>query len=178
PVFAVIPPTGIRSAEMYPGQERRDLSLQVVDEDDSGVYISGMKMLATGGVFADEIWVGNLTPVSEKAKKESITGAVPVNAPGVSLWSRQAYARNVQYPIDYPLSYRFDDTDCVLVADRVKIPWERVFVHDNGTASRAIYIQSPSNCYANHQSNVRFWAKMGLVVGLASRITEANGVNQ
>ena len=177
PVFAVIPPTGIRSAEMYPGQERRDLSLQVVDEDDSGVYISGMKMLATGGVFADEIWVGNLTPVSEKAKKESITGAVPVNAPGVSLWSRQAYARNVQHPIDYPLSYRFDETDCVLVAERVKIPWERVFVHDNGTASRAIYIQSPSNCYANHQSNVRFWAKMGLVVGLASRITEANGVS-
>ncbi len=176
-VFAMIPPTGIRSADMFPGQERRDVSLQVVDEDDNGVFVSGMKMLATGGAFADDLWIGNLTPISDKAKKQSITAAIPVASRGVSLWSRQAYARHVEHAIDYPLSYSLDETDCVLVAERVKIPWERVFVHDNGTASRAIYIQSPSNCYANHQSNVRFWSKMGLIVGLASRLCQANGID-
>ena len=31
--FAVVPPTGLRSAELFPGQEREDPSLQVVDED-------------------------------------------------------------------------------------------------------------------------------------------------
>jgi 4-hydroxyphenylacetate 3-monooxygenase len=60
----------------------------------------------------------------------------------------------------------------------VKVPWERVFLHNNGDMSRRIYIQTPANCYANHQSNVRFWAKMGLIVGLASRICEANGINK
>ena len=47
-----------------------------------------------------------------------------------------------------------------------------------GAWSRRIYIETPANCYANHQSNVRFWAKMGLVVGLASRIAEANGLDR
>ena len=44
--------------------------------------------------------------------------------------------------------------------------------------SRRIYIETPANCYQNHQSNVRFWAKMGLIVGLASRMCQANGVDK
>ena len=42
---------------------------------------------------------------------------------------------------------------------------------------RRVYIETPANCYANHQSNVRFWAKMRLIVGLASRVCQANGVD-
>ena len=75
-------------------------------------------------------------------------------------------------------SFRFDETDTVLVCDRVKVPWERVFLHNNGAMSRRIYIETPANCYQNHQSNVRFWAKMGLIVGLASRMCQANGVDK
>ncbi|MBM3486185.1 MAG: hypothetical protein FJX67_06075 [Alphaproteobacteria bacterium] len=176
PVFACIPPTGIRDKHLFPNQDRPDPTLKVVGEDDTGVFISGMKMLATGAAFADEIWIGNLTPLSEEAKKESITCAVPVATPGLSLWARQAVEGTVRHEVDYPLSYRYDESDCVVVCDRVKVPWERVFVHDNGTASRAIYIQSPANCFANHQSNVRFWAKMALIVGLSSRICKANGI--
>src|SRR5256886_16112262 len=51
--------------------------------------------------------------------------------------------------------------------------------HTNtGAMSRRIYIETPANCYQNHQSNVRFWAKMGLIVGLASRMCQANGVDK
>jgi 4-hydroxyphenylacetate 3-monooxygenase len=176
--FATIPPTGLRGAELFPGQERDDPSLRVVDEDDSGVVISGMKMLATAAVYADEVWIGNLTPIDEKFKKESITCALPLNAPGMSLWSRQPYEQHARHEADYPLSYRFDESDSVLVCERVKVPWERVFLHNNGDMSRRIYIQTPANCYANHQSNVRFWSKMGLIVGLASRICQANGIDK
>jgi len=35
-----------------------------VRQDDDGVVISGMKMLATAAVFADEIWIGNLLPLA------------------------------------------------------------------------------------------------------------------
>jgi 4-hydroxyphenylacetate 3-monooxygenase len=76
------------------------------------------------------------------------------------------------------MSYRFDETDSVLVCDRVKIPWERVFLHNEAAMSRRIYIETPANCYQNHQSNIRFWAKMGLIVGLASRICQANGTDK
>ena len=109
---------------------------------------------------------------------ESITCALPVNTPGVSFWAREPYERGVRQEADYPLSFRFDETDTVLVCDRVKVPWERVFLHNNGAMSRRIYIETPANCYQNHQSNVRFWAKMGLIAGLASRMCQANGVDK
>jgi 4-hydroxyphenylacetate 3-monooxygenase len=76
------------------------------------------------------------------------------------------------------MSYRFDESDSVLVCDRVKIPWKRVFLHNEAAMSRRIYIETPANCYQNHQSNIRFWAKMGLIVGLASRICQANGTDK
>jgi len=182
--FAVIPPPGQRDRGLFPGQERHapgqqdeNPALHVVAEDADGVIVSGMKMLATGGVYADEVWIGNLTPIDEKFKAESITAALPLNAQGVALWSRRPYGAGIDHEADYPLSYRYDETDCVLVCDRVRIPWGRVFLHNNGAMSRQIYIESAANVYQNHQSNVRFWAKMGLVVGIASRICQANGID-
>lgn len=176
--YAVTPPSGLKSREIFTGIEREDPSLKVVTEDSEGVTLSGMKMLATGAVFADEVWIGNLTPIEDKHRAESITCAVPIATPGVSLWVREPYGRHSGREADYPLSHKFDETDSVLVCDRVKVPWSRVFLHNNGAMSRRIYIETPANCYANHQSNVRFWAKMGLIVGLASRITEANGIDK
>jgi 4-hydroxyphenylacetate 3-monooxygenase len=176
--FAVTPPTGMRASDLFPGQERNDPNLQVVAQDKDGVTVAGMKMLATGAVYADEILIGNLTPIADKFKSEAITAALPLNAPGVSLWARQPYAQYVAHEADYPLSYRFDETDSVLVCDQVKIPWSRVFLHDDAAMSRRIYIETPANCYQNHHSNIRFWSKMGLIVGLASRITQANGIDR
>ena len=176
--FAVTPPSGIRSREIFTGEERDDPTLQVVGEDDTGVIISGMKMMATGAVFADEVWIGNLTAIDDKRQSESITAAIPIDTPGAALWAREPYERHARHEADYPLSYRFDETDTVLVCDRVRVPWERVFLHNNGAMSRRIYIETPANCYQNQQSNIRFWAKMGLIVGLASRMCQANGVDK
>ena len=52
-------------------------TLRVVREEDDGVVISGMKMLATGAVYANEIWIGNVIPLAPDQKKEAITCAVP-----------------------------------------------------------------------------------------------------
>jgi 4-hydroxyphenylacetate 3-monooxygenase len=90
--FAVTPASGRKSADLFPGQQRDDPNLQVVAEDNSGVVVSGMKMLATSAIYADEVLIGNLTPIDESLKSEAITAALPLNAPGVSLWSRQPYA--------------------------------------------------------------------------------------
>src|SRR4051795_8774148 len=59
-VYAVIPPQAARNPEFYEKQNLPIPTLRVVREDDSGVMVSGMKMLATGAVFANEIWIGNL----------------------------------------------------------------------------------------------------------------------
>jgi 4-hydroxyphenylacetate 3-monooxygenase len=177
-VYAVIPPQAARNPEFYVKQNIPVPTLRVVREDDDGVVISGMKMLATGAVFANEIWIGNLIPLAPNQLPESITCAIPVNAKGVTLWSRKAYERHASSEFESPLTWRFDETDSMVMCEEVKVPWERVFVHMDAILARDIYIKTPGHCYGNHQSNVRFHSKMQLIVGLASKIAQASGANE
>ena len=176
--YAVLPPQAARNPEFYEKQKLPIPTLQVVDEDDNGVVISGMKMLATGGVFCDELWIGNLLPLAENQIKQAITCGIPVNTPGVSLWSRKPMEPNASTEFDSPLSWRWDESDAMVLCDNVKVPWEKIFVHDDAILAREIYIRSPSHCYGNHQSNVRFLSKLRLLVGLASKVTRSTGADQ
>ena len=176
--YAVLPPAGARNPELFEKQNRPVPTLRVVRENDKGVVINGMKMLATGAIFADELWIGNLIPLAPHLKKESVTCAVPCNAPGVTLWSRKPFERDATNEFDYPLSFRYDESDAMVLCHDVFVPWEKVFVHEDADLSRAIYIETPSHCFGNHQSNVRFWSKMQLLVGLASRICQSSGNDQ
>jgi len=173
--YAVLPPQAARNPDFYTRQNLPVPTLQVVAEKDNGIVISGMKMLATSGVFCDEIWIGNLLPLAPNQVKEAVTCAVPVNAEGLTLWSRQAIARNAANEFDSPLTWRYDETDSMVICDKVFVPWERVFVLGDATLAREIYIRTPGHCYGNHQSNVRFWSKMQLITGLCSRVAEATG---
>jgi 4-hydroxyphenylacetate 3-monooxygenase len=140
--------------------------------------ISGMKMLATGAVYANEIWIGNVIPLAPDQKKESITCVIPCNAPGLALWSRKPMALDARSEFDSPLAFRYDESDSMLLCDNVKVPWEKVFVHDDALLSRDIYVKSASHCFGNHQSNVRYWSKMRLLLGLCSKIAHATGADQ
>jgi 4-hydroxyphenylacetate 3-monooxygenase len=174
--YAVLPPQAARNPEFYQKQNLPIPTLQVVREDDDGVVISGMKMLATAAVFADEIWIGNLLPLAPDQVRQAVTCAVPCNAPGLTLWSRQAFTARNEF--DSPLSWRYDETDSMVMCDNVHVPWSRVFVMDDAILAREIYIRTPGHCYGNHQSNVRFWSKLRLIVGLASRVAGSTGADQ
>jgi 4-hydroxyphenylacetate 3-monooxygenase len=137
-----------------------------------------MKMLATGAVFANEVWIGNVLPLAPDQKKQAITCSLPVATKGFSLWSRKPFEREAKSEFDAPLAWRFDETDSMVLCDEVKVPWERVFVHDDALLSRDIYIKTPSHCFGNHQSNVRYWSKMRLLLGLCSKIAYATGADQ
>jgi 4-hydroxyphenylacetate 3-monooxygenase len=176
--YAVIPPPGARdtkfSGRVYEGSP----TVRVTAEDDDGVTVSGMKLLATGAVFADELWVGNVQPVAPDRIAEAITFAIPINTPGLALWSRKSFEPQAESEFDNPLSWRFDESDSVVVFDAVKVPWHRVFCHGNAPLSRDIYIKTPSHSFGNHQANVRFWAKLELLVGLAGRIAGAGNLDK
>jgi 4-hydroxyphenylacetate 3-monooxygenase len=177
-VYAVLPPQAARNPEFYQRQNIPVPTLRVVREDDAGVVISGMKMLATGAVLANEIWIGNVIPLAPDQKNEAITCAISCNAPGLQLWSRQPFEPAAASEFDAPLAYRYDETDSMLLCDEVKVPWERVFVHGDALLARDIYIKTPSHCFGNHQSNVRYWSKMQLITGLCSKIAHATGADQ
>src|SRR5262249_55505832 len=164
-VYAVLAPQAARNPEFYQRMNLPVPTLRVVREDDAGVVISGMKMLATGAAYANEIWIGNVIPLAPDQKKEAITCAIPCNAPGLSLWSRKPMAANCTSEFDSPLAWRYDESDCMVMCSDVKVPWERVFVHDDALLSRDVYVKTPSHCFGNHQSNVRYWSKMKLLLG-------------
>ncbi len=176
--YAVIPPQAARNPEFYVKQNLPVPTLRVVREDDDGLVVSGMKMLATGAVFANEVWIGNLIPLAPDQLAESVTCAVPCNAPGLTLWSRKPFERYAESEFESPLAWRFDETDSMVMCENVKVPWERVFVHNDAILAREIYIRTAGHCYGNHQSNVRFHEKMQLIVGLASRVARASGADQ
>lgn len=174
---AVTPPQGARDEKMYQREAARVPALSVVAENDAGVTISGTKMLATSAAFSDEIWIGNILPLADGHESESITCVVPPNAPGLSLWSRKPYERYVVSEFDNYLSYHFDESDCIVVCGNVKVPWERVFTHNDIGLSRQIYFRTPAHTLSNHQAAVRYAAKIKLLLGLARRITKSSGID-
>ena len=100
---------------------------------------------------------------------------VPLNAPGVSIWSRKPYEKYAVSEFDNPLASRFDENDAAVLFENVHVPWERVFCHDNIEMTRAIYMRTPGHAMANHQANVRFLEKLKLIVGIASKLADMNG---
>ena len=174
---AVAPPQGTRDKKFYQREAVKVPSLNVVAEDDRGVTIDGMKMLATSAAFSDEIWIGNILPLAAGRESESITCVLRANTPGLSLWSRKPYARYAVSEFDNYLSFHFDESDCVVVCERVHVPWDRVFVHNDIDLSRQIYFRTSAHTLSNHQASVRYAAKMKLLLGLARRITQSMGID-
>lgn len=175
--YAVHPPAGAKNWSSDAKAHLFDSpSLQVVASDDTGVTIHGMKMLATGGAFVDEVWIGNLSALAPGREKEAITCALPIATPGITLWSRKSMEAMAESVFDNPLSSRFDESDVMLICDHVKVPWNRVFTLGNVELSRSIYMDTAGHCFGNHQSNVRFWSKLQFIVGLANKIAQSGGV--
>ncbi|MCY4239354.1 MAG: hypothetical protein OXC93_13580 [Rhodospirillaceae bacterium] len=173
--YAVLPPQAARNPEFYVKKNLPVPTLQVTEERDDGVILNGMKMLATSAVFCDEIWIGNLLPLAPDQVKQAVTCAIPVGTEGLTLWSRQPLSMNTSNEFDGPLAWRYDETDSMVMCKDVFVPWERLFIMDDAIKARNIYIESPSHCYGNHQSNVRYWSKLQLIVGLCSRVAHATG---
>ena len=174
--YLIITPQGARDPEIYQRQTTRNAALQVVGETDSGVILSGIKMLGTSAVFSDEAFIGNILPLAPEQKALSITCAVPMNAPGLETWVRKSFELAAANRVDSYFSSQFDETDAVLVFDRVHVPWERVFVMDDAQLSREIYFKTPAHIMGNHQSMLRFAEKLKLIVGIAHKAAELSGV--
>jgi len=174
-VYAILPPQGGRDPKFYEGSGRKVPALRVTKETDAGVVLNGMKMLATGAAFANQIMIGNILPLAPDQLKESVTAVIPPNLKGLSLWARKSMEREVRHEFDYPLTARYDESDCMLVFQDVFVPWERVFVHDNPELARAVLVNTPAHVLANHQSNVRFRSKLRFLLGIASLVTHSTG---
>lgn len=157
------------------GEQPEELVAQIVDEDTVGLTIRGAKMLGTGAVLANEVFVANLQPLRPGEEALAFSCAVPMNAPGLRLLSRKSYEAHAVSVEDNPLSSRFDENDALLYFDNVKVPWERVFVYRDPDMCRAQFHDTPAHVFQNYQAQIRLTVKVKFLVGLAHKITEAIG---
>src|SRR6266567_3229849 len=133
--YAIVPPQIDRSK---PAHKQSDPALYagVVKERDDGIVISGAQQLATGGALSDWLHLSCIHPLQPGDENYANCVAIPVNAPGVKLIPRRPFALHAANSFDYPLSSRFDESDCTVVLDNVFVPWERVFIYRNAEVCR------------------------------------------
>jgi 4-hydroxyphenylacetate 3-monooxygenase len=152
------------------------LACGVCDSDSEGITLKGAKMLGTAVPLANEVMVACIQPLKPGEERYSVTAMVPLNAPGVRLFSRKSYEAAAGDVFDYPLASRFDENDCVIHFDEVKVPWERVFVHDDIRMAQDQWHAIPTHVYQNYQCQIRLWVKLRFLLGLARKIAETNGI--
>lgn len=172
--YAIVPPQIDRSK---PAHQQSDPTLYagVVKERDDGIVISGAQQLATAAVFCDWLHLACIHPLQPGDENYANALAVPVNAPGLKLYPRRAFATAGMDPFDYPLSSRFDETDCFCVFENVFVPWENVFIYRNVAISRDQWWRTPAHLYGNHQAQCRYATKLRFMMGLAKRMNEITG---
>ena len=136
----------------------------------------GAKMLATGGIMANEVFVTCIQPLRRGEERYAVSFAIPMNAKGLKILSRKSYEEAATSVFDNPLASRFDENDAVLYFDDVKVPWDRVFVNQDIAMCQRQFHATPAHVYQNYQAQIRLMVKMRFLVGIARRIAETNGV--
>jgi 4-hydroxyphenylacetate 3-monooxygenase len=154
------------------------LTASVVDRDGDGITVRGAKMLATGGVVANEVLVATLQPLQRGEERYALSFAVPMNAKGLKMLSRKSYEAASGAIFDNPLASRYDENDSVLFFDDVKVPWDRVFVDGSIEMCQKQFHATPAHVYQNYQAMIRLKVKLQFLVGIAHRITATNGITQ
>ena len=173
--YVIINPQADRSKA---ASEQADphLTAGVVDEDSEGLTIRGAKMLATGGIMANEVLVTCIQPLRPGDEPYAVSFAVPMNARGLKLLSRKSYEAHAESVFDNPLASRYDENDAIVYFDDVKVPWDRVFVNRDVAMCNRQFHATPAHVYQNYQAQIRLMVKMRFLVGIGRRIAETNGV--
>ena len=172
--YVIINPQADRSMAAHE-QSNEALTAGVVDRDEKGLTIHGAKMLATGGVVANEVLVTCIQPLQPGDARFALSFAVPMNTKGLKVLSRKSYEAHAPSEFDNPLSHRFDENDAVLFFDNVKVPWDRVFIDQNVEMCQKQFHATPAHVYQNYQAQIRLMVKMKFLIGLGHMIAETNG---
>lgn len=148
--------------------------VRLVEETTEGIVVDGAQMLGTGAAVADAIFVTSVRPLAPEETERALSFVVDADAPGLKLVTRRPYA-TAGDPFDYPLSTRFDETDSMVVFDRVLVPWEQVFAAGDVSVVNAQFFGTAAHQIGNLQSIIRLTAKLRFLTGVASLIVKANG---
>ena len=175
-VGAMTDPKGDRSKGPSE-QDDPDQYVHVVDRKDDGIVIRGAKLHMTGAVNSHEILVMPTTALNEHAKEYAIVGAIPIDAPGVTLiFGRQASddRRDRQEHIDVGKpKFGVVGGEAVIAFEDVFIPRERIFMDGEIDFTGTLVYRFAAHHRANYGG-----CKTGLMdvlTGAVSYLTQIQG---
>jgi len=163
-----------------PLDEVKDVYMHVEKETDSGLIVSGAKVVATTSTLTHLNFIANNGALPIKTKPFAFVCIVPTDAPGAKLFCRPSYemtAGATGTPFDYPLSSRMDENDSILVFDKVFVPWENVFAYGDLDKVNNFFPRSGFLPRFMFQGCTRLAVKLDFIAGLLLKAVEATGAN-
>jgi len=161
-----------------PPDEVADVFVHVEKETDSGLIVSGAKVVATGSALTHYNFIAHYgLPI--KDRKFALVATIPMGAAGMKLICRPSYAATAAVmgsPFDYPLSSRLDENDTILVLDKVLIPWENVFIYGNLGKVQLFTGRSGFPERFTFHGCTRLAVKLEFIAGLLAKAVEVTGV--
>ncbi|MER5863500.1 4-hydroxyphenylacetate 3-hydroxylase N-terminal domain-containing protein [Kitasatospora sp. NPDC002040] len=154
-----------------------DVFVHVEEERDDGLIVSGAKVVATGSAITHYNFIAHYgLPVQKR--EYALVCTLPMDAPGVKLICRPSYAMAasaVGSPFDYPLSSRMDENDTIFILDRVKVPWENVFIYGDTAKAGTFLTASGFTHRLTFHGITRLGVKLDFLAGLLLKGVEATG---
>ena len=148
--------------------------LRVVEERKDGIVVSGAKagnsVMAQGNIGT----ISMPPPVPGMPEECMFWGAIPANAPGLTLLLREATTRGTESHEDHPIDADGEESDGILIFDRVFIPWEYVFSYRN---PKIATIYNTLGQFAFWKICTRLSYRAELFVGAAQMIVDALGTD-
>ena len=160
--------------------EVKDVFITIQKETDSGIYVSGAKVVATSSALTHYNFLGQNAAVPTHDTDLAVMFIAPMNAPGVKLICRASYemmATVMGSPFDYPLSSRFDENDAIFVFDNAFIPWEDVLLHRDLEKLKIFFPQSGFLAGYQFQGCTRLAVKLDFLVGVIANALRTTGAD-
>ena len=160
-----------------PSDEVDDVFVHVEEERDDGLIVSGAKVVATGSALTHFNFIAHYgLPV--RKKEYALVATFPMDSPGLKLICRQSYemaSQRMGSPFDQPLSSRLDENDTIFVLDRVKIPWENVFIYGDTAKAGTFLTSSGFTHRLTFHGVTRLGVKLDFLAGLLLKGLEVTG---
>jgi len=163
-----------------PTADTSDVYVHVDKETDSGITVSGAKVVATGSALTHFTFIAHIAQVPIKDPRYAPVFMVRTGAPGLKLISRMSNeyrAAVLGSPFDYPLSSRLDENDAILVLDKVFVPWEDVFMHGDVEQANKFASGSGFNDRAALHGCTRLAVKLDFMCGLLAKALDITGTS-
>ncbi len=153
-----------------PSAHAKSPCLRIVETNDQGIVVTGVKSLGTASPFADFIHMGVFFRPGALGN-QIIYGVCPANAKGVTIVCRESVVKDDA--VEHPLASQADELDSLILFENVLIPWKYVFHIGNPEHAR-LYPQRVFD-WGHYHALIRQAVRAELVAGLAILVTEHLG---